>query len=496
MRRLVKSVLLGGPAIVVAGVAAQAADLPAYKSAPVQYVRICDAYGSGFFYIPGTDTCLRVGGYARFEMRYTPGRAINNLAAATVAGATSQIAGAQDETGMEVRGRIDVDARTQTALGTVQTVVHMRGANHDGIYNQSGATEFAPSFSPGGNGSTGITLERAFIRFAGLTAGVSSENFSVMPSYMYGPTIYAGFPNGVKQLAYTATFGSGFSSTLALESRGDFEGTSVTAGNGNINGGVPYAYNAEYANRWDSGYALIGNLRYDAAWGFAQIMGAVQDDTVDGVNLGGATANGTSTYSPLHGQTGTAGWAAGFAFRYNLPMFAPGDQFHFQFAYAHGFNGLVESNGSLNNLSNSSGTNRFLGGIQTVVNDIIATSAGPGGVVTSVGLPDSFGAFGMLTHYWSPQWRSNVQAGYMRVEAPTAAASAGVQQGNASVVDTGGNLIWSPTRNFDIGVELDYMHLSQTVQNPALAGAGWNAAGRPGLTSSGFMGTLRLEREF
>ena len=49
--------------------AAQAADLPSRKAAPVTYVRICDAYGAGFFYIPGTDTCLKVGGLALFDTR-------------------------------------------------------------------------------------------------------------------------------------------------------------------------------------------------------------------------------------------------------------------------------------------------------------------------------------------------------------------------------------------------------------------------------------------
>ena len=47
---------------------AQAADLPTRKAAPVQYVKICDAYGAGFFYIPGTDTCLRVGGLVLAEL--------------------------------------------------------------------------------------------------------------------------------------------------------------------------------------------------------------------------------------------------------------------------------------------------------------------------------------------------------------------------------------------------------------------------------------------
>lgn len=47
---------------------AHAADLPARQAAAIEYVRICDAYGAVFFYIPGTDTCLKVGGLALTEM--------------------------------------------------------------------------------------------------------------------------------------------------------------------------------------------------------------------------------------------------------------------------------------------------------------------------------------------------------------------------------------------------------------------------------------------
>ena len=63
--KLLKGLLLGFMAA-LAGVVplagARAADLPARQAAPIEYVRICDAYGAGFFYIPGTETCLRVGG--------------------------------------------------------------------------------------------------------------------------------------------------------------------------------------------------------------------------------------------------------------------------------------------------------------------------------------------------------------------------------------------------------------------------------------------------
>ena len=65
--KLVKSLLLGTVAGLAAVAGAQAADLPAKKAAPVEYVRVCSTYGAGFFYIPGTETCLRVGGRVRAD---------------------------------------------------------------------------------------------------------------------------------------------------------------------------------------------------------------------------------------------------------------------------------------------------------------------------------------------------------------------------------------------------------------------------------------------
>ena len=62
--KMVKSLLLGTAAGLVAVAGAQAADMPV-KAAPVQYVKICSLYGDGFYYIPGTDTCLKLGGYLR-----------------------------------------------------------------------------------------------------------------------------------------------------------------------------------------------------------------------------------------------------------------------------------------------------------------------------------------------------------------------------------------------------------------------------------------------
>src|SRR5215212_6317332 len=96
---------------------AQAADLPVQKAAPVEYVRVCSAYGVGFFYIPGTDTCLRVSGRARFEYNVASARQFS-----------------QSPTGFRSTGRINLDARTQTAYGTLRAFVRYEIARRTGQF--------------------------------------------------------------------------------------------------------------------------------------------------------------------------------------------------------------------------------------------------------------------------------------------------------------------------------------------------------------------------
>jgi len=63
----VKRVLLGSAAGVFAVAGAQAADL-AVKAKPVEYVRVCSLYGAGFWYVPGTDTCIKIGAFVKLQL--------------------------------------------------------------------------------------------------------------------------------------------------------------------------------------------------------------------------------------------------------------------------------------------------------------------------------------------------------------------------------------------------------------------------------------------
>jgi Porin subfamily len=70
--KTVRNLVLGSAASLMTLGGAQAADLPV-KAKAVEYVRICSLYGAGFFYIPGTDTCIKFGGYLRSDTTFNGG---------------------------------------------------------------------------------------------------------------------------------------------------------------------------------------------------------------------------------------------------------------------------------------------------------------------------------------------------------------------------------------------------------------------------------------
>ncbi|HVX75437.1 MAG TPA: porin, partial [Bradyrhizobium sp.] len=114
--KMFKSLVLGSAAGLLAIGGAQAADLPV-KAKAVEYVRVCSLYGAGFYYIPGTDTCIKLGGYMRVDM------GVNTNSVFT--GNTSGAGGANNRftNAFTWRSRADfnLDTRTATEYGVVRT---------------------------------------------------------------------------------------------------------------------------------------------------------------------------------------------------------------------------------------------------------------------------------------------------------------------------------------------------------------------------------------
>ncbi|MGE7370017.1 porin [Neorhizobium sp. NPDC001467] len=115
----IKSLLLGSAAALAAVSGAQAADaIVAAEPEPMEYVRVCDAFGTGYFYIPGTETCLKIGGYVRFQADGRSDFAVAN----PNGGAFVQDGGYRTNT----RGQLRVEAKSDTELGTLGSRITLR----------------------------------------------------------------------------------------------------------------------------------------------------------------------------------------------------------------------------------------------------------------------------------------------------------------------------------------------------------------------------------
>src|SRR6266702_3262633 len=108
--------ILGSAAGLFAIGGAHAAALPV-KAKAVEYVRICSLYGAGFFFIPGTDTCIKLGGYLRVDTTFNGG--IHGQPAWS--GDLGQQNRYRDYFASRSRMALTVDTRTATEYGVVRT---------------------------------------------------------------------------------------------------------------------------------------------------------------------------------------------------------------------------------------------------------------------------------------------------------------------------------------------------------------------------------------
>ena len=548
--KLVKSLLLGSAAGLCAVAGAQAADLPMRRAAPVEYVRVCTAYGAGFFYIPGTDTCLRVGGRARFEYQYTSNRATTPNATAS----SGQLVNG-DNSGFRGLGRLNLDARTQTAYGTLRAFVRFELASATGGYLNSGTSQRFGTAFPGlgidtfGRAQQQVNVDKAFIQFAGFTAGRSSSFFDFYAHDLeFIATTSGSDVPSTNLAAYTFTFGNGFSATISAEDplyrrQPVFAtlstGGAVSSANANANfanlGGtfisqVPVTFNADGTPALNANIDTIqrnvlpdfvGAIRYDAPWGAAQISGAVHEVSVGKYQAGlfatGATtaAVGAPAFAVVRQPSAEYGYAVQGGLKINLPQIAPGDVLWLQAAYSEGalsYSGIPLRLSGSENLTNA--LTRF------AVNSTDAFIDRTG----QLRLTEAFSFSGAFLHYWAPEWRSAVFGSYSEVNfgrgARTGAGPSALIAGtNATVANNvafstnlrdysattvGANLIWSPVRDLDIGVEAVYQRVdikSGRVADGNKGTVGFLApvAGIPVKTvnyDDVFLGRFRVQRDF
>jgi hypothetical protein len=462
---IIKSLMLGTAAGIVALTGAQAADLPV-KAKAIEYVKVCTAYGAGFWYIPGTDTCIRLGGAIRIGTTF-------NGAAWDVpffqGGAGGANAYGRNYFATRARVYLNEDTRTNTEYGVLRTY-----ANLLMTWTQGNA---------GIAGGEPVEIDAAFIQFAGFTMGKAVSEFD--PQWALAKPIIgtstgglSGSHNdtGINQLAYTATFGNGVSGTLSLEDGQPYRAaglanTSLTGANALIGpfgattlptgvyGVNNFQGNAEVGDHVPD---IVGNLRLDQAWGSLHLGAAAHE------------LHGTY-YTPTDSSTGhpgaTWGYAVTGAFELkNLPT-GSADSLKVVAAFANGaakyiFGGSWDSAGA--------GRLAKIGDGGLGFGYVLDGVYGNG---TSIQKSDAWQAAAFYEHYWSPEWRTSVFGSYSHISYGAAGDALLLAAANAgrlstgftnatgsfdlALAEVGTRTAWSPVKDLTLAAEFTYVRLDQ-----------------------------------
>jgi hypothetical protein len=399
-------------------------------------VKICSLYGAGFYYIPGTDICLKIGGWTRFEYAYGS----NGSFAWGPFNAGSALGNRNvNNSVFRARGYITADARSQTAYGTVRSYIAVGLSENDVGLNTAANT---------------FSSNRAFIQWAGFTFGRATSFFDFynVPATSYWgafPASDTGDP-GWMVAAYTAQFGGGFSATISAEQR---RMTNIA-----VNGVGTGVAGAGYAGFQSPD--VVANLRIDQAWGSAQIMGALHQ--VNATYYGGNNAVAT-------GHPGDKwGYAVGAGIKLNAPMIGPGDYFQAQVNFAEGASRYVFSTPNTN-WGYQNGANAAFG----ILTDGVFGGTIAGGNATGVELTKAWGFNAAYEHFWNKQWQTSLYGGYAAVrygDRGNAMLCDIVGAGSNAVAAPGCNMNWSSwwigsrtqwniTKDFYMGLDVLYSKL-------------------------------------
>jgi len=466
IKSLVLCLLAGLPALADA----QAADLP-FKAKAVEYVRICSLYGAGFYYIPGTDTCMKLGGFLRADVL------VNANAVDT--GNVNGPGGARNRftNGLTTRARetLTVDTRTATEYGVVRTYFEGRftwtsdsyTGTHTGasVYSQIGGTgASAPNNANAGAVAGGtFGLYNAYIQFAGFTIGKTLSQFST-PWHNYPGNNFDGLVGGggsdagVNQLSYTAEFGQGISATISAQD----PVANYQAGVNNLSAGGFFG-GSDYGGT--TAPDIVGMVRIDQGWGQLQGSIAAHDNHAA---YYGAT-------EPTGHPSDVWGWAAqlGLSVK-NIPT-GSGDIINISGVYTDG-----ATRYNIQDLATAYGAVELYGSTSNpLAYQSLALQAAPDTVFaagTAQQLIQTWGMRGAYTHHWDAYWDSSIYGAYAAVRYNTTAktlicatpglgfdvaAGAGLTTCNPdySIGQLGFITRWTPVRNLTFSADLTWSHI-------------------------------------
>jgi len=487
--KMVKSLILGSAAGLLAVGGAQAADLPV-KAKAVEYVRICSLYGAGFWYIPGTDTCIKLGGYLRAEV------AVNG---SVYNGAYNAQLGAQNRLSnywtARSREDLNIDTRTATEYGIVRTFFDATFSWTTGTYAGTGlgGTFYSAAAQSGGFGGVGnpsdggiaggsLGVYYAFIQFAGFTIGKAISPFDApwtnYPGNNFDGLVGgSGTVTGVNQLTYTAQFGNGVSGTLALQDPVAYGQSNLLNVSAGLVSGAGFGAGTFGANDFGGTRApdIVGVLKVDQAWGLAQLSVVAHENH--------------AAYYGGNELTGHPSDKWGFAVQgsltiKNIPTGA-GDNINVQAVYTDGATRWNLQSLAAQNYAMFGGGTSVPGAYQTV--GLAAAADGVFATGTSIDTVQTWGMRGAFNHNFDPFWSGAIYGAYAQVNykgagtalicnALTALAAVSLTNCNPdfNIAQLGGIIRWTPVKGLAFSTDVVWTHLDQkmsgTITVPQLSG--------------------------
>jgi hypothetical protein len=462
--KMVKSLILGSAAGLLAMGGAQAADLPV-KAKAVEYVRICSLYGAGFYYIPGTDTCIKLGGYLRIDTTFN-GSIYDQPAWSGDLGQQNRY---RDYFAARSRMALTVDTRTATEYGVVRTFA--QGDFQFTTFNSSSLNPSSFITNSAGNGLSGllgnvgegyVAVEYVFLQFAGFTFGKSSSAYATpWNGYPGNNTSFLMGGNdsvtGINNIQYTWQFGNGVSGSLGIDDSVAFNRTSIF----NLANGLSATGTNGSAYGGDHAPDIVGNLRIDQAWGLLQFSAAAHDVNASYNILAPAAIGGfliPNNLSEISGHpTDKWGGSGMIALQIkNIPTGA-GDDIKMDASYAVG--------DTKNVISTSSGSPSFamFGNSGRAFNSI-----GFGATTDAVYLPMLFGGTGDLkltkafgfrgafNHNWDPYWSSSLFGSWSAVRYSGSATDITTAKGQYCASYALSNKLTAATTSADFSCNPDY----------------------------------------
>jgi hypothetical protein len=297
---LAKRLLLGSAAALVATSGAQAADLGLPVAPAVDYVQICSIGSFTGWVLPGSDVCFDISGFARFQANYGSTASFAYLPGTTIG--VQNVRGA-DDVDFVSEVSVNFDARTMTEWGLLRGYVSIGEDGEGEDYNAD--------------------ITKAFVQIGGFTAGLTDSFFDPVYTDYAGASVGGGFgpSDDLTLFGYTFAAGNGITLSASIEDNDGnnrYGGVIAVNGAGQIqqaNGGGNVTAITASGNYQDesNGFAFVGAIRIDQAWGTAKLAGAVTEVDVDNTQILFGNLPATANQTDL-------GWAVQASAELNLPF--------------------------------------------------------------------------------------------------------------------------------------------------------------------------------